>query len=626
MDANQSSIADARGIPQLFRDFRGYHDGETVLVCGCGASLSHVIAPERVITIGVNDVGRLFDPDYLLVVNPRTQFTAGRFTYIERSRAQAIFTQLDLRLEHPRVVRFRMGTRAGTEFDNPDLLPFTRNSPYPAICLAVHLGARRIGVIGVDFTEHHFFGKTGRHALSTEIGQIDLEYKRLDESCRHKGIDIFNLSSESLLTAFRRMTQEEFLGSAETSNHFAERKLFFVNYQFLSCGHVFRDGLAHAADRLGLHSSAAPWDQQGLNDEIRAFKPDLLFVVHGRKFSRRFRFEMPACRSAVWLLDEPYEVDDTGRFSTLFDAAFLNDPNTLHRHRNAHYLPVCYDPDVHSYVASEERPYSVGFIGGANPVREAALSRLARRDLLSYVVGGPWHDPALLKLCRSMNIPAEETAQLYRHTRIVLNIFRSVHHYNSSGIAPFSLNPRVYEALQCGALVISEHRPEIDNLCPELPTFRTMEEMEYQIGRFLADENLFARVRKACIRRLARHTYAQRLRAVLEATHDRQITATHSLPNVTMEATQMETAEDLRQSTKVQTTPEDAALDSGPGMDLPPELAADWELNGSVLQVQSDGSLRLSKPTDDSPGTEVGLVSKARQRKCHARVRSAART
>lgn len=50
----------------------------------------------RIHTIGVNDVGRLFDPTYLVVVNPRNQFKGDRFRFVEQSKVQALFTQLDL--------------------------------------------------------------------------------------------------------------------------------------------------------------------------------------------------------------------------------------------------------------------------------------------------------------------------------------------------------------------------------------------------------------------------------------------------------------------------------------------------------------------------------------------------
>ena len=422
-----------QAAPQLreFRDFRGCHAGESILVCGCGSSLPQIVAPERLITIGVNDVGRLFDPDYLLVLNPRHQFAAGRFGCVENSRAKAIFTQLDLGISHPRQVRLRLGARGGAELSNPEVLPYTRNSPYPALCLAAHMGARRIGLIGVDFTDHHFYAPTGRHALAGEVATIDREYRQLYESCAARGIEVFNLSSESRLTALPKISPQQFQSDAFAPARFPGRRVFFVNYRILSCGTVFRDGLAHAAETLGLAWQDAYWDDPTLDEKIAAFQPELLFVVHGRKFSARWPQLPKRYRSAVWLLDEPYEVDDTSRFSSLFDAVFVNDPGTVDRHQRAHYLPVCYDPEVHRYHPGAERPYAVGFVGGHNSRREEALARLAARGLLSYVVGGPWRDPAVNALCRAGNVPPDRTSELYRQTRIVVNLFRTRHHFNA---------------------------------------------------------------------------------------------------------------------------------------------------------------------------------------------------
>ena len=143
-----------------FADFRGRHRGETVVVCGCGVSLRQLRAPERFVTIGVNDVGRLFTPDYLVVVNERRQFTLDRYLHIEQSQAKAVFSQFEL--GHPRAVRFRLGSRGGTARPDADSLHYTNNSPYVAVNLARHMGAARIGLIGVDFDDDHFFGATGR--------------------------------------------------------------------------------------------------------------------------------------------------------------------------------------------------------------------------------------------------------------------------------------------------------------------------------------------------------------------------------------------------------------------------------------------------------------------------------
>lgn len=207
------SVLTAPQTPTLSA-YRGRHAGETVVVCGCGSSLVTLSHPQRFVTIGVNDVGRLFQPDYLVVVNPRQQFQAERFRHVEESRARALFTQLDLGVRHPNIVRFQLGRRAGTDFSNPNVLHYTNNSPYVALCLALHMGARRIGLIGVDFTDHHFFAHTNKHPLEAQLPQIDREYRQLYEACARQGIEIFNLSAASRLTAFPKLPLAEFQADA----------------------------------------------------------------------------------------------------------------------------------------------------------------------------------------------------------------------------------------------------------------------------------------------------------------------------------------------------------------------------------------------------------------------------
>lgn len=183
-----------------------------MLVCGCGHSLAALTTKPPCRVIGVNDVGRQFDPDYLLVVNPRRQFRPERFAAIEQSRARAVFTSVvDLGVAHPCVVRFKLGRRGGTSVEAHGQLPYTRNSPYIALALALFMGARRIGLIGVDFTEDHFFGATGTHPLARELDRIDREYGRLAQEAAAHGVEILNLSAESRLTSLPRVTLEAFL-------------------------------------------------------------------------------------------------------------------------------------------------------------------------------------------------------------------------------------------------------------------------------------------------------------------------------------------------------------------------------------------------------------------------------
>ena len=518
MAKRSTSDTGRRTKPETLIDFRGRHAGDTVIVCGCGASLKAFEPPSRLVTIGVNDVGRLFAPTYLVVLNARNQFKADRFRFVERSRADAVFSQLDLRIPHPRQVRIRLGKRGGTDVLPPDRMPYTRNSPYVAVVLAAYMGAQRIGLIGVDFTDDHFFAQTGRHRLNTELSRINQEYVRLHAACNRRDIEIVNLSRSSRLTALPKVDLRDWLSASRasadavvTAPKATDRRprVYGVNYKFLACGDVFTHGLRHAAADLGIEYADSHWDTPDLLRRVQAFEPDLLFVVHGRRFAQRHAALARRWRSAVWLLDEPYEVDDTRRWSSVFDTVFVNDTATLDRHRNAHYLPVAFDVEVHRHAAGPTRPHKVGFIGGPNPTRERYLGALHRVGLLSYVVGGPWQSPELRRLCLARNVSPERTAELYQQTNVIINVFRDRHHFNRSRVQAWSMNPRVYEALACGALVVSERRPELQEVFPELPAFETEVELINAVRELVSDEQRCRALTDACRERLVQHTYAR---------------------------------------------------------------------------------------------------------------------
>lgn len=189
-------------------DYRGRHTGADIVVCGCGPSLLDFARPPQALFIGVNDVGRLFDPTYLVVLNPRQQFKGDRYAFVERSDARALFTQLELGRTRPPQVRFRLGQYAGTDRHAGDVLHYTQNSPYVAVCLAAYMGARRIGLIGVDFTDDHFFAATGRHPLAARLREIDGQYGRLAAALAKHGVELVNLSPISRLTSLARTTAD----------------------------------------------------------------------------------------------------------------------------------------------------------------------------------------------------------------------------------------------------------------------------------------------------------------------------------------------------------------------------------------------------------------------------------
>jgi hypothetical protein len=198
-------------------DFRAYHNihkGKSFIVCGCGSSMKDYTDFSGFITIGVNDIERILTPDYLVVVNEYHSFTRERWPWVYKTEASVVFTQIpNMPVEkQDRIVRINLGTRGGTNLTDPTRIDFTNNSPYMAVIIAAMLGADKIGLVGVDFTPNHFFAQTGTHRLNSGLGGIDSEYSKLGESLLSKGIQIANLSQQSQISSWPKMSLTQFKG------------------------------------------------------------------------------------------------------------------------------------------------------------------------------------------------------------------------------------------------------------------------------------------------------------------------------------------------------------------------------------------------------------------------------
>jgi hypothetical protein len=196
-----------------FDAFKNYHLNECLIVCGLGQSLRSFRPPDGIATIGVNDIGRLFHPTYLLNVNHRSQYKGDRYSYIENTQAKYLFTQQPR--ENPGVkipiVEFEIQKKGGGVEIEDNRLPHFRNSPYMGVALAGFMGAARIGIIGVDFTENHFWLQDGKHRLECELESIDAHYGALAAHLyQSQGTRVFNLSTISRLTSIPRITFDDF--------------------------------------------------------------------------------------------------------------------------------------------------------------------------------------------------------------------------------------------------------------------------------------------------------------------------------------------------------------------------------------------------------------------------------
>ena len=196
-----------------FEQFINKHENESFVVCACGVSLNDYPDLTGHVTIGVNDAGKKVWCKYLVVVNDPKTFKYGRWPDVQSNNSEFVFTHLDyLPIDNPegRRVVINLGSYEGTDLDNYGSIDYTTNSPYMAIILAYQMGARKIALVGVDFTMNHFFGETGKHQIMREIEKVKEQYSNLGKALLQKGIKIANLSKESLIESWPKMSLKEF--------------------------------------------------------------------------------------------------------------------------------------------------------------------------------------------------------------------------------------------------------------------------------------------------------------------------------------------------------------------------------------------------------------------------------
>jgi hypothetical protein len=199
----------------LFPDYIGKYKGKSFIVAGCGSSLNLFSDTDlsKYYIVGVNDIQRILTPDFLVVVNEIRTFMRGRWEWVRDSLSPVIFSHLDdpgpiVRKDH--LVKLKIGQRNQARLDQFQEVDHTMNSPYMAAIIAYQLGAKKIGIVGVDFTNHHFFQETGSHKLSKHIKSIDAEFMALRSALEKKGVKVANLSPISQLEAWPKMTLAEF--------------------------------------------------------------------------------------------------------------------------------------------------------------------------------------------------------------------------------------------------------------------------------------------------------------------------------------------------------------------------------------------------------------------------------
>lgn len=224
---------------------------------------------------------------------------------------------------------------------------------------------------------------------------------------------------------------------------------------------------------------------------------------------------------ALWF---PDALQNMGRQLMLlapYDAIFVKEPHLVARLRALLDLPLFYLPEacnsrLHQPLATPGTERCLVIAGNMYPSRIRLLERLMAEGipLRLYGAGFPrWAGQTPLRAVHAgRSVFGAEKARILRSAAAVLN---NLHPGEVSGV-----NARLFEAAGCGAAVLTESRPALEELFAvgeEVVAFRDFDELISEATRLLSDGGLSAKLGDAAARRAHEcHTYEKRLEILLD--------------------------------------------------------------------------------------------------------------
>lgn len=269
----------------------------------------------------------------------------------------------------------------------------------------------------------------------------------------------------------------------------------------------------------------------GAAASISRLKPTIVFAIGSYLPESTYFGEV--CREArkigavtvFWATEDPYEQDANYRVADDFDVIFSCDRwgHNFYQRDRVFHLPLAASSKLHYAEIDEtiEKNIDVLFCGVAFTSRKDIVRNLMptlQKHSIRFV-GPGWGELGIG--FSDVRIEKTQLIELYRRSRIVLNLGRSLHFENKRfQIAPSTPGPRTFEAAAAGAFqVFHEDTYELRRYftAEEIPVFSNKRDFDKVIERFLGDDALRLEfTRRAQARTMDEHTYGHRIRDVIK--------------------------------------------------------------------------------------------------------------
>lgn len=264
---------------------------------------------------------------------------------------------------------------------------------------------------------------------------------------------------------------------------------------------------------------------EALGHHLYTFWPDLVIFVSAF-YVRQEMLHLIRSRGHKLVIlhtESPYQDDEQLMRAQYAHLNILNDPTNLEEYRclsKAEYIPHAYDPDRH-YPGTGPRDIDFSFVGSMFPSRvdffERFIEELGEEWLGKHDIalgGQAWSNKRLdgspllnyLGHPRAHAIENSETANIYRRTKVGINVYRKEGE-STHADEGWSMGPREVELAACGLPFLRDPRPESDEVFPFLPPFESPEHAADQLKWYLRTPEMLEMYRELTIKAVRHRTF-----------------------------------------------------------------------------------------------------------------------
>lgn len=218
--------------------------------------------------------------------------------------------------------------------------------------------------------------------------------------------------------------------------------------------------------KLGYHDVKHSYEEciaRELQEICRMFRPDFVLVLNGLMISAPSLRVLQEYDKALWMWDSFHRAPRLKEIFPCFRRVYTFEKQDADELKDrydveASWLPLGYD-DTIFYPKEVMKNIDISFIGIPTPRRLRILDRIAEyaeQENRAMLIGGPWYStehfwkkhsfkrkhPALMRYVYNQIFSPEEAADIYRRSRICLNVIVEGHG---------AYNPRMLEIAATGS-------------------------------------------------------------------------------------------------------------------------------------------------------------------------------